>query len=203
MGEKHGKTNSRAYVAWENMIARCTNPKHPSYKNYGARGVKICERWMKFTNFYADMGDPPDGMSLDRIDNEGGYCPENCRWANTKVQAYNKRTTILLEIDGETKTLLEWSEHPECTVSPQLIRDRLIEKNWAPEDAVFLPKMTTLVEAFGETKTILEWIKDKRCVISGFKTLKKRLEKGIPPEDTITAPHFSLPQKARERRKRK
>lgn len=105
---KHGKTYSAAWYSWQNMIRRCREPKNPAYKNYGGRGIKVCNQWMKFENFYADMGDPPDGMTIERLDVDGDYEPNNCRWATYVEQNNNRRDNRRIEIDGKINTLSEW-----------------------------------------------------------------------------------------------
>jgi hypothetical protein len=92
---KHGLANTRIYGVWSNMKNRCYNPSYPKYKNWGGRGIRVCESWLDFSNFYADMGDAPVGMSIDRIDVNGDYCKENCRWATQKEQQNNRRNNVL------------------------------------------------------------------------------------------------------------
>lgn len=89
---KHGYHNTPTYQTWECMIQRCSNPNVPSYQYYGGRGIRVCQRWLDdFKNFLSDMGERPNGKTLDRIDNEDNYYPENCRWATPKEQSENKR----------------------------------------------------------------------------------------------------------------
>lgn len=89
-GKNHGYFGTPTYRAWNDMKKRCLNPTNKVYPRYGGRGITICERWLTFVNFLADMGERPDGLSLDRIDNNGNYEPGNCRWATWSQQMLNR-----------------------------------------------------------------------------------------------------------------
>lgn len=107
----HGDSRSTEHRSWLQMKDRCLNENSAHYSSYGGRGIKVCKRWLTYENFLADMGRKSGaGFSLDRIDNNGNYCPENCRWATASQQARNTRQNKILELNGEKKTLAEWAE---------------------------------------------------------------------------------------------
>lgn len=107
---KHGKIHTRVYKTWTNMKQRCLNPNSSAYKDYGGRGIKVCDRWLSFENFLDDMGDRPEGMSIDRKGNNGNYEPNNCRWATPKKQNNNRRDNVRIKFYGMDLTLPEWGE---------------------------------------------------------------------------------------------
>lgn len=98
------------YYTWASMFDRCTNQNHEAYPRYGGRGISVCERWNSFESFKEDMGDRPPGTSLDRIDTDGDYCKENCRWATMKEQQRNKKTLRFVTIGQDTRCVAEWAE---------------------------------------------------------------------------------------------
>ena len=114
------------------MKTRCSNPKCRSYPHYGGRGIKVCERWQKFENFLADMGECPPGRSIERIEPNGDYEPRNCRWATSKEQNRNTSRSRLIEMNGQQKTLAEWCEI--YGVPSQRIGKRL-KRGMSPEQA--------------------------------------------------------------------
>ena len=98
------------YNSWDCMIQRCTNPNNNNYRNYGARGIKVCRRWLRFENFLSDMGNRPHGLTLERLNNSKGYGPGNCAWVTKKTQLNNRRGNVLVEYQGESRTLAQWAE---------------------------------------------------------------------------------------------
>ena len=137
--EQHGMSKTPQYFAWDNMVARCTNPKHPYFKWYGARGITVAPVWMTFMGFWRDMEDGyARGLELDRIDNERGYEPGNCRWVTRKQNQRNRRNTVRIDTP--------WGEIP---VSEAVERTGLryntimgrIKAGWDPHDAVTIPPL--------------------------------------------------------------
>lgn len=106
-GIRHGLYRSPAHSTWVAMLSRCRNPNHHAYKNYGGRGIAVCERWLVFANFVADMGEPPEGMSIDRIDVNGNYEPRNCTWSDIETQNNNQRGMKRYLVDGQWRGLAQ------------------------------------------------------------------------------------------------
>lgn len=129
-----GLSNTRAYRIWYFMRERCENPDSISFAYCGSRGIKVCVRWRKFENFYADMGDPPSGTTLDRADNEKGYTLGNCRWATKIQQQRNTRTNRVLTFQGEKKCLAEWSVL--TGIHRHTIASRIDNCGWSVERAL-------------------------------------------------------------------
>ena len=107
---KHGMCGALVYNTWRAMQSRCNRKSDTVYKYYGGRGIRVCKRWDKFENFYADMGDRPKGKSIDRKDNDGDYRPDNCRWATRKEQGRNRRSNIMIKYAGKSQCIATWGE---------------------------------------------------------------------------------------------
>ena len=125
----HNKSYTPEYRVWRDMKNRCDLSTNSAYKNYGGRGITYVERWSVFENFYNDMGPRPTGTTLDRIDNQKDYSPENCRWATMKQQQNNKRTNRFITLEGVTKTVTEWAETLGIPVSTFRYRLKHHSKN--------------------------------------------------------------------------
>ncbi len=123
------------WTCWSDMKQRCNNPNHKKYKNYGGRGIKICPEWLIFENFYKDMGRKPGKQyTLDRKDNDGNYCKENCRWATQVEQNRNRTDNRFVKIELDNKTISEWAEISGN--SKKTIRERL-NRGWPTKEAVY------------------------------------------------------------------
>lgn len=131
---KHGHSSaagrSPTYRSWHSMKQRALNPNCAAAKHYSERGIHICKRWLEFENFLADMGERPEGTNLERIDNDKGYSPSNCRWATQVEQMRNRRTNVFIEHEGKRQTVREWSL--ELGISFTTLRTRM-KAGWKTE----------------------------------------------------------------------
>lgn len=131
---RHGMKNTPLYQAWKGMKTRCQNPNNPKYKDYGGRGIKVCDKWQIFQGFLEDMGPThKPGLSIDRIDNDGNYEPGNCRWATRIEQQSNTRKNRFITYKGKTRTIAQWSR--ELNIKYQVLYSRLTLSDWPPEKA--------------------------------------------------------------------
>lgn len=139
-GLRHGHARdgqvSPTWRSWQSMMNRCERPHQPQYADYGAKGVRVCERWKTFDNFLADMGHRPSGKTLDRIDNAKGYEPGNVRWATTKEQGSNRACVDNITYQGRTQNPEDWAR--ELGLKPQTIRSR-IARGWPLERVLTKP----------------------------------------------------------------
>lgn len=138
----HGLTKTKTYRTWYSMKQRCFNINDTRYSDYGGRGITVCDRWKEsFENFLEDMGKCPSRQhSIDRIDNDKGYYPENCRWATLKEQSRNKRVNRLIEYKGKTQCLTAWAE--ELNIKRETLSRRLNQLKWSVEKAFTTPIRT-------------------------------------------------------------
>lgn len=138
----HGYSYSRLYMVWSGMKRRCYNEKHIHYKDYGGRGISICTDWrFSFEKFraWALLNGYRDDLQIDRIDNDGNYEPQNCRFATPKQNTRSRRNSKMLTAFGETKPISAWVEDPRCTVCWSGLKNR-IKEGWPAELAITLPK---------------------------------------------------------------
>ncbi|POP31673.1 hypothetical protein C3B58_15365 [Lactonifactor longoviformis] len=136
---RHGGSHTKLYVVWQGMVRRCYDSKSKNYVNYGARGIHVCDEWRgDFGIFqkWAVQNGYRDGLSIDRINNDGNYSPNNCRWTTDKVQMNNTRKTVYLEINGVRKPISFWAD--EYGISKATIRER-VKRGWLVEEAVQVP----------------------------------------------------------------
>lgn len=135
----HGGKGTRLYTIWKSMKNRCENENEPSFVCYGARGIRVCEEWSCFDSFrdWAMSNGYRDDLSIDRIDNDKGYYPDNCRWATLVEQANNKRNNHMLTFNGETHTMSQWAEI--TGISYQKLKDRINKCKWSIEKALTTP----------------------------------------------------------------
>lgn len=124
------------YQSWADMKNRCSNINHDFWLDYGGKGIKVCDRWKNFINFFEDMGERPENHSIERIDRDGNYCPENCIWADIITQSNNRSDNIIIEHQGKKQTLTQWSK--ELNFPYETLRARL-KRGWSEEKTLTEP----------------------------------------------------------------
>lgn len=179
----HGMFGTKIYSSWSAMLYRCRNPKCHAYKNYGGRGIQVCERWLEFTNFYADMGSGHwDGAQLDRVDPNGNYEPENCRWVTPAQNQRNRRSHKQVTYAGKDWSLPELCQH--LGVSRRHVNSRLAI-GWDLEKALETPVKVVgaiTITVGGECMTL------KRAAAKygpSRSTINCRLLRGWSPEESV------------------
>lgn len=164
----HGQTETRLYYIWTSMKARCTNPRCKSFKHYGGRGIRVCEEWAQSFEAFQAWALPngyTDNLTIDRIDNDKGYDPDNCRWVDRTTQSRNRRNNRFLTYNGETRTIGEWAEI--VGIRNEVIWHRVVTHGWDIEKALLTPvksykprQRRKLITFNGSTKSLNEWSKE-------------------------------------------
>ena len=187
---RHGCTRNRKkspeYVTWQSILNRCRNEKNSRYKDYGGRGIIICDRWAEsFQIFLDDMGTKPTpNHSIDRVDNNGNYCPENCRWSTKKEQSRNTRSNRILTCNGRSQCIAAWA--CELGVNHEVIRTRL-KLGWSTEDALFtdVAARDTAFSYNGRVQSVTDWANELGI---SYSTLNSRLKSGWSPKKSVETP---------------
>lgn len=182
---KHGMSKSKLFGIWHGMCQRCNNPNNNSYKDYGERGIKVCDEWLDSKSFFewAKANGYEEGLTIDRIDVDGNYEPKNCRWVDWSIQANNTRRNHYLTINGETKTVAQWAKQNNI---PYHHVFRRTEMGWSIEDAVTKPIRENITATYkGETKTLIEWAE---VLGKDVKALYARKSRGMSDEEIIGKP---------------
>lgn len=197
----NGMSGSPVYKVWQAMKTRCYSEKCRHYKNYGARGITVSDRWLEsFNHFYKDMGDKPfEGATLERKDNSKGYSKDNCKWATRREQMANTRTSRLLTHNGETKCMSQWAS--DIGIDTKTLAYRL-KQDWTTEKALTTPATpaseaaSKMLTFNGETRSITGWA---RKLGINHASLCERLASGWPIEKALTKPGRKLPTATHEK----
>lgn len=181
----HGCASTKTYQIWRGIIDRCHNPNSHAYKWYGTKGIIVCKKWRDdFSTFLADMGERPDGMTIDRIKNHLGYAPGNCRWATRKQQANNKQNNVLFTCHGKSQTASQWAD--EIGIKRSTLYARLHSKRMTIERALsFKDRVVAKATLNGETKTMADWCRHFEI---DYRTVRHRLKRKWQVEAALTTP---------------
>ena len=179
----HGKTHTKEYRIWQGIMRRCTDATFPAWPRYGGRGITVCDRWRSsFQTFLDDMGCKPDGdYSVERIDNDKGYSPENCKWADRAEQSRNKCTNRWIEVEGKRLVMTDWAKASGASIGR--IRDRIDKLGWSEVDAVSKPRVQyRKLTKDGVSMTVPEWSK---ALGLKYRTIRGRLDRGWSENDAL------------------
>lgn len=191
MPVSHGLSKIPEYAILSAMISRCTNPKCPAYPDYGGRGIRICKRWnkrSKIQNFLDDMGYRPSPYhEIDRIDNDKGYFPKNCRWVSLKKNRNNRSDNVRITYKGVTRTQQEWSEHTGIAWGALEYRRAA---GWSVHKMLTTPTepMVTLITYKGRTQSKKEWAEELGI---NYVTLCSRFDRGFSLKECFTVGKLS------------
>jgi|JI10StandDraft_1071094.scaffolds.fasta_scaffold85834_5 hypothetical protein len=166
------------------MKFRCRNPKAAHFARYGGRGIQVCERWLSFETFLADMGVRPAGATLDRMDNDGHYEPRNCRWVTRKANSRNRSDNRLLTLNGQTKTLAEWADVTGYSLATLQGR---VQMGWQDERILTkLPRARAanlIIDVDGVSKPLSQWCRELRL---STRTVRHRVtQQGMTPRQAL------------------
>lgn len=193
----HGGSNDLLYSTHWDMMARCYNPDFISYPYYGGKGIKVCDEWHICTNFYkwAYANGYEPGLTLERLDNEGDYCPENCCWTTWEQQQNHKTNNHILTINGKTQTLTQHLKDPEINIynlCESTVSARINEYRWTHEEAFSTPPEAKypVYTIKGKTQTLAKHVKDPEINIHNLirETVRDRIKAGQTPEEAFSTP---------------
>lgn len=198
MKTTHGLTKTREYRIWTQMRRRCRDPKAAGYQNYGGRGITVCVRWnLSFEDFLLDMGVCPPGCSIDRIDGDLGYQPGNCRWATHEEQNNNRKSNIVIDYDGRSLTVRQWSR--VLGVSHTTLHSRLARGLTGADVLTFVKvdkRDKEMLTHNGETLSVSEW--SARTGIS-IPTIRWRVKDGRSMEEILSTSNLPYPENRKSR----
>ncbi|MDQ1281602.1 MAG: hypothetical protein QG670_2867 [Thermoproteota archaeon] len=188
----HGFGKTRLATTRNNMMQRCYNPKHKSYPQYGGRGITVCDEWINnLPSFYewAVASGYKDNLTIDRIDNNGNYCPENCKWSTSIEQGNNQRTNRHITYQGKTLTPTQWGR--ELKIAVHLIRNRIFKLGWTVEKTFLTPAREKkiiderkVLKFNNCIKSIKQWSDELNIPLA---TIKTRVRKGLSDEECLNS----------------
>jgi hypothetical protein len=182
----HGMTGTHTYSVWKSMHQRCSNPNHEYYHRYGGRGIKVCSPWKEFSAFLADMGECPDELTIERIDNDGDYTLDNCKWVTLKENARNRSSNVEVTYNGKTQCFAAWEE--ELGFKHGTLWNRINTYNWSIEKAMTEPVKFSKKDPVtfrGKTQSLAKHAEDFGL---GKTTVYNRIDCGWDLERALTTP---------------